>query len=448
MNRIRGGAAFALGAALLLGAGGIARAQEITGRVTGRVSDQYTNMPLGGVTVVLQGPQGEDATLTDDTGEYHFSNLKVGTYVIRFYAANSATQVEQGGVQVAADKMVRVNAKLAATTAVQPSAQQTYVITGKPPVVDIGSARVGANFDEKYLNNVPLGRNYGDVIDRAPGAFVDPSGNVSIAGATGLENIYIVNGLNVTGIEFGNLETGAPSFGGGTNLPIEFLTQMDVSSGGYQAEYGGGMGGVINSVLKSGSNEWHGSAFSYWSPYWFSKDPTPVTTVGGSLGYVRKPDFDQHRRRGGRSDHPGQAVLLGRLRAPLPGQPRVPPDVHPGLRSDDGRRRPGRERQPDLDRERLLAGAHPRVAPGLFVRRHHGLHPAPRASPEPGAERHAELQRPDAVVQPHRVQLQPGLGPGGDDPGQHRLSRPLDLAALRPQVADRGDRGHAQRVLQ
>jgi len=292
MNRIRGGVATALGVALLLAAGGVARAQETTGRLTGRVSDRDTNMALGGVTVVLQGPQGEDATLTDDKGEYNFTSLPVGTYVIRFYAANSATQVEQGGVQVAADKMVRVNAKLAATTAVQPSAQQTYVITGKPPVVDIGSARVGAQFDSEFTQNIPLNRTYGDVIERAPGAFVDPSGNVSIGGSTGLENIYIVNGVNVTGIEYGNLEAGTPSIGGGTNLPLEFIQQIDVSAGGYQASLGGGMGGVISSILKSGSNEFHGSVFSYWSPYWFASDPTPVTYVGGSLGFVRRPDYD------------------------------------------------------------------------------------------------------------------------------------------------------------
>jgi hypothetical protein len=292
MNRIRGGVAAALGVALLLAAGGIARAQEISGRVTGRVSDKDTNMPLGGVTVVLQGPQGEDATLTDDKGEYHFTSLPVGTYVIRFYAANAAAQVEQGGVIVSADKMVRVNAKIAGAVQAQTQAQEKYVITGRPPAVDIGSARVGAQFDPEFTQNIPLNRTYGDVIARAPGAFVDPSGNVSIGGSTGLENIYIVNGVNVTGIEYGNLEAGTPSIGGGTNLPLEFLQQIDVAAGGYQASLGGGMGGVINSVLKSGSNEFHGSVFSYWSPYWAAKDPTPITTVGGSLGYVRKPDFD------------------------------------------------------------------------------------------------------------------------------------------------------------
>ncbi|HXU03370.1 MAG TPA: carboxypeptidase regulatory-like domain-containing protein [Polyangia bacterium] len=290
MNRIRGGAALALGAALLLAAGGIARAQEITGRVTGRVTDRDTNTPLGGVTVVLQGPQGEDATLTDDKGEYHFTSLPVGTYVIRFYVANAAAGVEQAGVVVSADKMVRVNAQIAG--AVQAQAQEKYVITGRPPAVDIGSARVGAQFDPDFMQNVPLNRTYGDIIERAPGAFVDPSGNVSIGGATGLENIYIVNGVNVTGIEYGNLEAGTPSISGGTNLPLEFFQQVDVSAGGYQASLGGGMGGVINSVLKSGTNEFHGSAFTFWSPYWLSGDPNSVRTIGGALGFVRKPDYD------------------------------------------------------------------------------------------------------------------------------------------------------------
>ena len=142
------------------------------------------------------------------------------------------------------------------------------------------------------MNNVPVGRTYGDVIERAPGAFVDGSGNVSIGGATGLENIYLVNGQNVTGLRYGNLESGAATIGGGSNLPLEFLSQVGVNSGGYQAEYGGAMGGVINTILKSGSNEFHGSAFGYWSPYWLSGNPNTVLPVNSALAGVRKPDYD------------------------------------------------------------------------------------------------------------------------------------------------------------
>ncbi len=288
MNRMRFRAT-ALSLALLL-TGGVALAQEITGRVTGRVTDRDSGAAMGGVTVIVQGPQGEDATLTNDKGEYNFTTLPIGTYTIRFYAANTAVQVEQQGVQVSAEKTVRVNAKVAA--AAQQAAQQTYVITGKAPAVDVGSARVGATFDSDYTNNVPLGRTYGDVLERAPGAFIDGSGNVSIGGATGLENQFNINGMNVTGLRYGMLEMGLPSRNGGTNLPVEFLGQIDVNSGGYQAEYGGAMGGVVNTVLKSGTNEWHGTAFGYWSPYWMAADPKLVLPRSSSLGGVRKPDFD------------------------------------------------------------------------------------------------------------------------------------------------------------
>lgn len=289
MDRIRS-TALILGLAVLVAEGGV-QAQETTGRLVGRVSDQNTGMALGGITVIVQGPQGEDATLTDSRGDYSFTNLHIGTYAIRFYAATTSIQAEQSGVVVSAAKTVRVNAKLAAAEATAGS-QQTYVIKGKAPSVDVGSAQIGTQFDQDFTNNVPLARTYGDLIERAPGAFVDGSGNVSIGGSTGLENIYIVNGINVTGLRFGNLESGASSIGGGSNFPLEFLSQVDVNSGGYQAEYGGAMGGVINSVLKSGSNEFHGSAFGYWAPYWVSADPKTVVPIGNALGGVRKPDFD------------------------------------------------------------------------------------------------------------------------------------------------------------
>jgi hypothetical protein len=290
MNRFRRGATWSLTALTLLALGGVAHAQQIFGRVTGRVVDQDNGTPLGGVTVIVQGPQGEEATITDDKGHYIFTSLGVGTYTIRFYVANAATQVEQPGVTVSAEKTVRVNAKIPSTA--QAAAQQTYVITGKAPTVDVGSSRVATSFDQEFTQNLALNPDYGSVITRAPGVFVDGSGNASIGGATGLENQYIVNGLNVTGLRFGNLEAGQSSLAGGTNLPTEFLQQIDVNSGGYSAEFGGALGGVINTVLKSGTNEFHGRVWTSWAPYWLSADPKVVTQLGSSIAGVRRPDFD------------------------------------------------------------------------------------------------------------------------------------------------------------
>jgi hypothetical protein len=252
------------------------------------VSDKVTGAPIGGVTVIVQGPQGEDATLTDDRGDYTFTNLPIATYTIRFYFAGTSTQVEQSGVVVSPYRTLRVNAKLAGTAAA--ASQETYVITGKAPSIDVGSARIGTQFDEEYTRNIPLDRTYGDLLQRAPGAFVDGSGNVSIGGSTGLENIYLVNGQNVTGLRFGNLESGAASLGGGSNIPLEFLSQVDVSSGGYGPSTAARWA-ASSTASSSPAPTSFTAAPSYWSP----TGCRPIrrsSCRSEALGGVRKPDFD------------------------------------------------------------------------------------------------------------------------------------------------------------
>jgi Carboxypeptidase regulatory-like domain len=287
----RGAIALELSVALLLLGSGPAHAQDVTGKITGRVVDKDSGQALSGVTVIVQGPQGDDATLTDAQGDYYFSTLPGGTYVIRFYVASSSTRTEQGGVIVSPDKTVRVNARIAGQAAAA-AAQETYVIARKSPAIDIGATRLGPTFDSNFTNNVPVGRNFGDVLEKAPGAFLDRTGSVSIGGATGLENIYLVDGLNVTGIEFGNINSNSASLGGGSNFPVEFLDQLAVNTGGYNAEFGGAMGGVVSAVTKSGSNELHGSVFGYWQPYFLAAEPTIVNRIGGAISSQIKPDFD------------------------------------------------------------------------------------------------------------------------------------------------------------
>jgi hypothetical protein len=281
MTRIRAGAII-LGLAVFL-TGSLAHAQAVTGKIVGRVLDKDTSQPLSGVTVIVQGPQGEEAALTDDKGSYFFSGVPIGTYVIRFFVATSSAKVEQPNVIVSADKTVRVNARIPSQAAA--AAEETYVIERKAPAVDIGSARAGLVISEDFHNNVPVGRTFGEMIEKAPGAFTDRSNSVSIAGSTGFENIYIVDGLNVTGIEQGDL---------GSNFVTNFIKEVEINSGAYNAEYGGAMGGVVNVVTKSGGNEFHGSVFSYWSPYWLSGEPNQVPRLGQPLVGQRKPDYDSN----------------------------------------------------------------------------------------------------------------------------------------------------------
>lgn len=265
-----------------------ARAQETTGRIIGRVTDEATHTPQAGVTVVLQGKQGEDATLTDDGGEYSFVNLAVGTYAVRFYNATSATNVERADLSVSAGATLRADVVIPS----QPAVAETYVIKKKAAAVDVGSSRLGLTLNEDYMNNLSLDRTFGDLVLKAPGAFLESSGGVSIAGASGLENVYMMDGLNVTGMEYGDIMNKRSDASGGSNLSLDFIKELQISTGGYRAEFGGAMGGVVSAITKSGTNEIHGSAFMYWSPYWMSRAPKEVVHSGSVLSGTDKPDYD------------------------------------------------------------------------------------------------------------------------------------------------------------
>ena len=210
MNRIRGGAA-SLRLPLviaLLAVAGAAYAQETTGRVIGRVTDKDSGAPLAGVTVIVQGPQGEDATITDDQGNYQFTSLPLGTYT---HPVLRRQRVDAGRADRASSWRPRRRCAPTRRSRARCRRRRSRP-TSSPARCPRSTSAARASppqFDENYTRNVPTGRNYGDVIQRAPGAFIDATGNVSIAGSTGLENIYIINGLNVTGMDMGNLESGA-----------------------------------------------------------------------------------------------------------------------------------------------------------------------------------------------------------------------------------------------
>jgi len=107
------------------------------------------------------------------------------------------------------------------------------------------------------ITNIPLGRSSRGIAFLAPGAVTSGlADQPSFAGASGPENSYIVNGVEVVGSGDGrNL----------TNLNFDFIEATEVKTGGMDAEYGGLMGGAVNSITKSGGNEFHGGLFGY---YW------------------------------------------------------------------------------------------------------------------------------------------------------------------------------------
>jgi outer membrane receptor protein involved in Fe transport len=257
-------------AGLLFGAIGTAHAQDsTTGAVRGQVRDQANGEPVIGATVVASGPalQGTQATITDETGQYNVSNLPPGTYQIVIYYADA--QFSRTNVLIQLGKVAKVNININT----QAQAGETIVIEGRAPLIDQQSTKTGNTITRDYTENIPTGRTFGSVLGAASGSQDDFYGT-ALGGSTSVENTYIVEGINTTDPGFGLLTT---------NLPNEFIQETEVITGGYNAEYGRSTGGVINVITKSGSNEFHGSVFTYWTPGALVANEKPSPRAGSAI---------------------------------------------------------------------------------------------------------------------------------------------------------------------
>ncbi len=239
---------------------------DTTGSLGGRVIEDPSGRPAVGVSVLASGPRGDVATVTERDGTYLLRALPIGTYLVRFFYGDVV--LERIGVLVSVEKTIRVDARLPAASAIA-----TITVTARSPAVDVGSSRLATTLNEDFIRNTPTPLQVSEMLDRTPGAFFDPVG-ISIGGATGAENLYFVDGINTSGLGFGTQTT---------DLPSSFVEELEIISGGYNAEYGGAQGGVINIVTKSGSNDYRGSFFSQWSPGVFNGDPRRAPPLASSL---------------------------------------------------------------------------------------------------------------------------------------------------------------------
>ncbi len=250
------------------------QAQDITkGSITGVVHDA-SGAVVPGATVKLTSPVGDRTTTTNSAGEYSFQSLATGN--------EYNLSVEQAGFSTAKAERVAVGMNRQTTydfsLEVGTAAQSVEVTAGASPAIDLSSTTVGATLDESLYTRVPVGRNISSVIAMSPGVS-DSAGvgaaNPSINGASGLENMYLVDGANVTDPGYGGFGTFNHNFGSkGTGVNFDFIEQVQVLTGGFEAQYGQALGGVINAITKSGSNTFHGSLYGYFAPTHLAVDNT------------------------------------------------------------------------------------------------------------------------------------------------------------------------------
>jgi hypothetical protein len=193
--------------------------------------------------------------------------------------------IDQSGVQVRLGQTVEIPLTMQVGALLE-----TIQVTATPPTVDTTSTTIGANLDSGTLSRLPVGRRFSDTLYLAPG--VSSGGSVGIAnpsveGSSGLENQYVVDGVNITNGGYGALGSYSIVFGSlGNGTPYDFMQEVQVKTGGYEAEFGQATGGVINVVTKSGSNDVRGSAFAYARPSSFESSYDTVQSVEGTVNTV------------------------------------------------------------------------------------------------------------------------------------------------------------------
>src|SRR5882672_10339026 len=255
-----------------------AAAQTITtGSIEGSVSDP-NGAAVPGVVVTATGPQTlvPRGSTTDDSGHYRISALSPGTYLVTVEASKGFAKFEKPNIGVNLDKTSTVDIQLTLATT-----QVNVTVTATAgSALDVTNNTTGSNVSTEQFSNFPTQRTVQSLYSIAPtvarSGLRDASGrdrDPSVAGSSGPENNYILDGVNTTD----------PAFGGsGANLPFEFVQEVQVKTGAYGAENGRATGGIFNVITKDGTNEFHGDAFGYLTTKSFVRKTTEFPFTGSA----------------------------------------------------------------------------------------------------------------------------------------------------------------------
>lgn len=270
-------------------ASGLAFAQETTGAMSGRVVDAQ-GLPVPGASVIVTGGQGVKQATSDGDGRFAIAFLTPGQYDVRV-ELQGFTAIERKSITVGLGQ----NVSLPITMELGGIAEAVQVTAGTP-VIDATSTTSGATISSEMLQRIPVGRTMSATAYLAPGVSSSGSAgaaNPSIAGGSGLDNQYVIDGVNVTNQGYGALGSYSIIFGSlGNATPFDFIDQVEVKTGGYEAEFGQATGGVVNVITKSGSNALRGSAFGYTHPSQLEANWTQYQSTNGSVQTERTKASD------------------------------------------------------------------------------------------------------------------------------------------------------------
>ena len=239
-------------------------AQEVTrGAIVVRVQDS-TGAVIPGATVRIVSGGREITGETGKRGEVLFPSIIPGSYDI---------SVTKAGFQTAeiSDVDVRLGERRPVSVTLEPGdVLQTVEVIAAAGGIDLTTTTTGGHIQDKIYETIPLQRGLTNAFYLAPGVS-DGGGtgtsNPSIGGASGYDNLYLIDSVNVSHSGFGGFGTVTRIYGSlGGGVTTSFIKEVEVMTGGYDAQYGGALGGIVKVITKTGGNEFHGAVFGYISP--------------------------------------------------------------------------------------------------------------------------------------------------------------------------------------
>jgi len=252
------------------GLAGAARAQAVGAALSGLITDERGGaVPGATVSIKNLGTGVVREVSSNGDGFYSAPNLLPGTYEVRVGAQGFQTSVQK-------DVRLTVGAQQALNVSLQVGQlNQTVEVSATPPDVQTASSTISATVDSTTVRELPLnGRDWTSLAALEPGVTSIPNqvgtgfsankgnrgfGNqLSDSGHRANENTYRVNGMSIN-----DYSNGAPGGASGGNLGVDGIQEFSVLTSNYTAEYGRTSGAVINAITKSGTNDFHGTAFFF-----------------------------------------------------------------------------------------------------------------------------------------------------------------------------------------
>jgi len=236
------------------------------GTILGVVQDEMGAVIPGAKMTITNVDTGiARTTVSDSGGRYEVTALIPGHYEVQAVVAGFQTEVRKGvTLTVGSELPITLVMKVGQVT-------QTAEVTAEAPIVETTTDVMGGLVDTQTVRDLPLnGRSFDYLVDLESSApmyrmntynlATGMEQNFSVNGAWLSMNQYLMDGTQLVGA--GTVNT-APGGVVGMNLGVEAIQEFQVLTGGYDAEYGKRMGGVVNVATRSGTNQFHRSLYEF-----------------------------------------------------------------------------------------------------------------------------------------------------------------------------------------